>query len=70
MASFDIFLSHNSADKDSVERIAEKLQTEGVKPWLDKWCLVPGQPFQDQLANALKSCRTCGIFVGQNGVGD
>jgi hypothetical protein len=28
MASFDIFLSHNAADKDSVERIAEKLQTE------------------------------------------
>ena len=53
-----------------VERIAEKLQTEGVKPWPDKWCLVPGQPFQDQLSNALNSCRTCDIFVGQNGVGD
>jgi len=70
METFDIFLSHSSADKDLVERIAEKLQTEGVKPWPDKWCLVPGQPFQDQLSNALNSCRTCGIFVGQNGVGD
>ena len=70
METFDIFLSHSSADKDLVERIAEKLQTEGVKPWPDKWCLVPGQPFQDQLSNALNSCRTCGIFVLQNGVGD
>ncbi len=70
LASFDIFLSHNSADKPPVECIAQKLKTVGLAPWLDKWCLVPGQSWQYELANALRSCPTCGIFVGQNGLGD
>ena len=39
MEVFDIFLSHNSADKPAVEVIAHKLKDAGVEPWLDKWCL-------------------------------
>jgi Novel STAND NTPase 1/TIR domain len=67
---FDIFLSHNSADKPAVEDIAHKLKTAGVEPWLDKWYLVPGKTFQSGLANALRSCPTCAIFIGPNGVGN
>ena len=70
MTDFDIFLSHNSADKGLVEGMAEILQTEGLKPWLDKWCLVPGQPWQQELAAILRNCPTFGIFIGQNGLGD
>jgi hypothetical protein len=70
VTDFDIFLSHNSVDKASVESIAHKLQTEGLKPWLDKWCLVPGQPWQHELATILRSCPTIGVFIGQNGLGD
>ena len=54
MSDFDIFLSHNSADKGLVEAMAEILQAEGLKPWLDKWCLVPGQPWQQELATILR----------------
>ena len=46
MAVFDIFLSHNSADKPAVEDIALKLKSAGVEPWLDKWYLIPGNTFQ------------------------
>ena len=70
MTDFDIFLSHNSADKASVESIGHKLQTEGLKPWLDKWHLVPGQPWQQALATILRSCPSIGVFVGQSGLGD
>ena len=70
MTDFDIFLSHNSADKPLVESVAQKLQSKGLNPWLDKWCLVPGQPWQLQLATILRSCPTFGVFVGQNGLGD
>ena len=67
---FDIFLSHNSTDKPAVEIIAHKLKDAGVKPWLDKWCLVPGKTFQSGLADALRSCPTCAVFIGPNGVGN
>jgi len=67
---FDIFLSHNSADKPAVEDIAHKLKDAGVEPWLDKWYLVPGKTFQSGLTEALRSCRTCAVFIGPKGVGD
>ena len=70
VTDFDIFLSHNSVDKASVEIVAHKLQTEGLNPWLDKWCLVPGRPWQQELATILRSCPTIGVFIGQNGLGD
>jgi energy-coupling factor transporter ATP-binding protein EcfA2 len=68
--AFDIFLSHNSADKPAVEVIAHKLKDAGVEPWLDKWCLIPGKTFQSGLADALRSCPTCAVFIGPKGVGD
>jgi hypothetical protein len=70
LTDFDIFLSHNSVDKAAVETIAHKLQTEGLNPWLDKWCFVPGRPWQQELATILRSCPTFGVFIGQNGLGD
>jgi len=67
---FDIFLSRNSVDKPAVEGIAHKLRDAGVEPWLDKWYLVPGKTFQSGLADALRSCPTCAVFIGPKGVGD
>jgi Novel STAND NTPase 1/TIR domain len=70
VTDFDIFLSHNSVDKALVETIAQKLQSKGLNPWLDKWCLVPGQPWQLHLATILRSCPVFGVFVGKDGLGD
>jgi hypothetical protein len=67
---FDVFLSHNSVDKASVEEIARKLQNAGLKPWLDKWCLTPGETFQRGLADGLRNAATCAIFIGPKGLGD
>ena len=47
MSAFDIFLSHNSADKPAVEVIVHKLKDAGVEPWLDKWCLIPGKTYPE-----------------------
>jgi hypothetical protein len=52
--SFDVFLSHNSRDKAAVEALARRLEDEPqLKPWLDKWNLVPGEPWQEALEEAL-----------------
>jgi len=67
---FDIFLSHNSADKPAVENIAHKLKSAGLEPWLDKWYLVPGKTFQTGLADALRNSAACAVFIGPKGVGD
>jgi hypothetical protein len=62
VAVFDIFLSHNSADKPAVEEIAHKLKDAGVEPWLDKWCLVPGKTFQ--AGRSLQKRRSKSLLVG------
>lgn len=69
MPGYDIFLSHNSRDKEVVEHIAEKLQGAGIEPWLDKWHLVPGVPWQDALAEGLRSSAACALFFGPHDLG-
>ena len=67
---YDVFLSHNSQDKPHVEQIAQRLVGEAkVRPFLDKWHLVPGAPFQPELAAALDDSATVAVFFGPAGNG-
>ena len=65
----NVFLSHNSSDKPAVERLAEKLEEAGITPWLDKWNLVPGDPWQPALEAALKDSDVCAVFLGPDLLG-
>jgi hypothetical protein len=65
---YDVFLSHSSADKQAVEAIANRLTEAGLFPFLDRWHLVPGEPWQEALEEALDSSATCAAFVGPNGL--
>jgi hypothetical protein len=67
--TYHAFLSHNSADKPAVEALARRLRAAGVEPWLDRWNLVTGEPWQSALAGALDACETCVVFVGPGGIG-
>jgi hypothetical protein len=62
---YDVFLSHAHADKTAVEELARKLRDAGITPFLDKWHLVPGEPWQDALEEALDQSRTCAVFIGK-----
>ena len=64
-----VFLSHKSDDKPYVEAIANRLQEKGIDVWLDKWNLVPGEPWQEAIEDALQSCGSCVVFVGPSGLG-
>ena len=66
---FDVFLSHNARDKPVVERIAELLRREGVRPFLDVWDLTPGGRWQHELVGGLSRSRTCALFVGPHALG-
>ena len=67
--SFHVFLSHSSADKPAVEELARRLAKEGIQAWLDKWHLIPGDPWQPAIEKALAESETCAVFVGPSGFG-
>ena len=52
---YDVFLSHNSADKAPVEELARRLVQAGIQPFLDKWHLIPGEPWQEAIGEALRT---------------
>jgi hypothetical protein len=67
--SFHVFLSHSTADKPAVEELARQLAKEGIHAWLDKWHLIPGDPWQPAIEKALAESETCTVFVGPSGFG-
>jgi WD40 repeat protein len=67
--SFHVFLSHSSTDKSAVEELARRLAKEGIQAWLDKWHLIPGEPWQPAIEKALAESETCAVFVGPTGIG-
>jgi tetratricopeptide (TPR) repeat protein len=64
---FYVFLSHSSADETAVEEIARRLAQDGIQAWLDKWNLIPGDPWQPAIENALAESGACAVFVGPSG---
>jgi hypothetical protein len=50
-----VFISHSSADKPFVFRLAFELLAEGVPVWLDSWEMGPGDPLIASLDTALNS---------------
>lgn len=70
MAGYNVFLSHNSKDKDFVEQIVRRLRDEhGLNVWLDKWNLIPGRPWQEELERGLNESETIAVFLSESGFG-
>ena len=65
---YDVFLSHNSKDKPAVEALARRLKERGVSVFLDKWHLIPGEPWMEALEEALDQSKTCAVFIGPEGI--
>jgi hypothetical protein len=66
---FDVFLCHNSEDKQAVHEIAQNLVNVGIKPWLDERQIEPGTPWQTALGQQIKSIKSVAVFVGKSGFG-
>ena len=63
-------MSYNRRNEDEVKDIAQRLENEaGLRIWLDQWNLVPGEPWQEAIEEALDSCATCVVFWGPRGLG-
>lgn len=66
---YDVFLCHNSKDKEQVKAVAKRLKECGILPWLDVWDVRPGTRWQDELERQLKSIKSAAIFIGPKGSG-
>jgi TIR domain len=64
-----VFLCYNSADRQRVIAIAERLKERGILPWFDIWEIRPGVRWQDELHKRLKSIRSAAVFIGPKGPG-
>lgn len=65
--SFDVFLSHAHVDAEAADLLGTRLQDEGkFNVWLDKWILIPGEHWQQEMAKGLEQARTCAVCIGQN----
>lgn len=54
-AFLKIFLCHSTSDKPKVRELYHKLRKDGFNPWLDEEDLLPGQDWQQEIPNAVKS---------------
>ena len=66
---FDVFISYNSVDLPVVKDIVVKLKERGLRPWFDKWELLPGRLFQSVLDEQIKAMKTAAVFIGDKGLG-
>jgi predicted ATPase/nucleotide-binding universal stress UspA family protein len=66
---FDVFLCHNSQDKEAVKEIGKQLIKAGLRPWLDEWELRPGLPWMRALEEQISKIRSAAVFVGESGLG-
>lgn len=65
--SFDVFLSHAHVDAEAVELLGVRLQDKGkFNVWLDKWILIPGGHWQQEMAKGLEQAKTCAVCIGRN----
>jgi hypothetical protein len=68
-AQFDVFLCHNSDDKDVIRELNARLKEKNIRTWLDEEQLQPGRPWQDELEKQIPSINCVVIAVGKTGTG-
>ncbi len=66
---YDIFLSYHSRDRSIVHALSEKLRGQNLQVFLDRWYLIPGQPWQHMLEQALSVCSAVAVCVGPGEMG-
>ena len=61
--AFDVFLSHHSGDKPWVIDLKNDLEARGIKVWLDRDQIRPGNLFAEALEKGIKESRSVAIII-------
>jgi len=65
-SNYDVFISYSLKDKPWVAEFASALKEAGVKALFDVAELSPGDRWQDQIQDALRSSRTLVVILSRN----
>lgn len=55
MAGAAAFISYQRADSAAVDRLVEQLRSAGIRVWLDRDNVAPGQRWKDAIRTAIRS---------------
>jgi formylglycine-generating enzyme required for sulfatase activity/predicted MPP superfamily phosphohydrolase/nucleotide-binding universal stress UspA family protein len=69
VGEYDLFVSHNSADKPIVRQVTQALARQGLRVWLDETELLPGSQWQKAVREAIEASRAAAVFIGPHGEG-
>ena len=67
--AYDVFLSHNQADKPRVRRLAERLRAAGLRVWFDEWVIQPGDDIYLAIERGLEASRTLVLCLSPAALG-
>jgi len=63
-----IFLSHNHKDKPFVRRLSEKLQSHGIRTWVDEAEMQIGDSLLDKIEYAIKEFTYLGVVLSPSSI--
>jgi hypothetical protein len=66
---YDLFVSYNRNDSTRASHFARELEKRGVRVWMDKLNLAPGDLWQTEIANALEHATAIAVLIGPSGLG-
>jgi len=66
---YDVFLSHNSRDKDRVRTLARQIQAAGLRVWYDEWIIRPGDDIYLAVERGLDSSRVLVLCLSPAALG-
>lgn len=63
-----VFLCHASGDKPAVRKLYQRLRRAGFRPWLDEKDILPGQDWESEIQNALRSADVVIVCLSNHAV--
>lgn len=63
-----VFLCHASGDKPAVRKLYQRLQRDGFQPWLDEKDILPGQDWESEIQNALRTADVVLVCLSSHAV--
>lgn len=67
--SYHVFLSHSSKDKAVVRAVAEQLQADGLRVWLDDWEIHAGDSIPAKIEEGLEHSRVLVLCMSADAFG-
>jgi hypothetical protein len=58
-----LFLSHSSADKTFVRKLANDLGACEVDVWLDEWEIAPGDSIYQEISKGIQSSKYIALII-------